>query len=180
MGNFDLNFNCKIMSTTYVFKWFCITIGGFIGWFIGEFEPIFPLGIVMILFVLYDAYSAYLLDKRVHKKYPDKVQRRKAKFNSFKFGKVIKKTIPERLALIILAYLAEKYVFLHVDWHLEYVCCAAIIFEQLLSIAENMSSCNDTDSRFWKMLKKILIDKTEKHLEVELDEYKEDKEEEES
>lgn len=172
MGNFDFKFKWHIMSVTCFFKWLCITIGGFVGWLVGEFEPTFPLIIVMALFIFYDAYSAYQLDKRVKKKYPDKAKREAAKFNSFAFGKVLRKTLPERIALIILAYLAQKYVFLHVDWHLEYVCCAAILFEQLLSIAENMASCNDTDSRFWNMLKKVLIDKTERHLEIELDELK--------
>ena len=117
-------------------------------------------------------YVKYQLDKRVHKKYPDRVQREEAKFNSFDFSKVIKKTIPERIALILLAFVAQKYVFVHVEWHLEYVCTAAILFEQLLSIAENMASCTDTDSRFWKILRKVLIDKTERHFEIDLDELK--------
>lgn len=161
-------------TAEYIFKWICLTVGGAIGWLVGEFKPTFPLVIVMVLFVLYDAYSAYQLDKRVHIKYPDKAKRREAKFNSYEFGKTIRKTIPERIVLILLAYLAQKYVFLHLEWHLEYVCCAAIIFEQLLSIAENMASCNDTDSRFWKMMKKVLIDKTERHFDLNLDELKEE------
>lgn len=162
----------KVIDISYCLKWLWIGAGGVIGWFVGEFNPAFPLIVVMVLFVFYDAYSAYQLDKRVHKKYPDRVQREEAKFNSFDFSKVIKKTIPERIALILLAFVAQKYVFVHVEWHLEYVCTAAILFEQLLSIAENMASCTDTDSRFWKILRKVLIDKTERHFEVDLDELK--------
>lgn len=164
------------ISLTQVIKYLFLTVGGWIGWLIGEFEPTFPLIVVMVFFVLYDAYSAYLLDKRVKKKYPDKAKRREAKFKSYAFSKVVRKTIPERIALIILAFLAQKYVFIHVEWHLEYIATAVILFEQLLSIAENMASCNDTDSRFWNLLKKILIDKTERHLDVEFRElYEQEK-----
>ena len=163
---------------TQVFKYLFLTVGGWIGWLVGEFKPTFPLAVVMVLFVLYDAYSAWQLDKRVKIKYPDKTKRHEANFNSFCFGKVIRKTIPERLAFIILAFVAQKYVFIHVDWHLEYVATGAILFEQTLSIAENMASCNDTDSRFWKLLKKVLIDKTERHLDVEFrDLYEQEKKE---
>lgn len=168
------------LSITHILRYLYLAVGGCIGWLIGEFEPTFPLIIVMIGFVLYDAYSAFLLDKRVKRKYPDKAKRREAKFKSYAFSKVVRKTIPERIALIILAFLAEKYVFVHVEWHLEFVTTAIILFEQILSIAENMASCNDTDSRFWNLLKKILIDKTERHLDVEFRElYEKEKEAEE-
>ena len=32
--------------------------GGFAGWFIGEFKPTFPLAIVAVVFILYDAWTA--------------------------------------------------------------------------------------------------------------------------
>lgn len=147
--------------------------GGGIGWIVGEFEPTFPLIIVTVIFILYDAYTAYQLDKRVKVKYPDKAQRREAKFTSFAFGKVIKQTIPKRLWLIILAYLVEHWVFMHIGIPLSYVITGAICFEQAWSILENESSCRDEkDSRFWKLLQKIMVDKTERHLDVNLNEFK--------
>lgn len=150
-------------------------IGGVIGWFVGEFSPTFPLIIVTFVFIFYDAYTAYKLDKRVKQKYPDKAQRRKAKFTSFAFGKVIKRTIPKRLWLIILAYLVEHWVFKHVTIPLSYVVTGAICFEQAWSILENESSCrNENESRLWKMLQKIMIDKTERHFDVTLDDFKKD------
>lgn len=149
-----------------------LIFGGWIGWLIGEFEPVFPLIVVMIFFVLYDAYTAYLLDKRVKKKYPDKTSRHEAKFKSFYFGKVIRKTIPERIALIILAFLAQKYVFVHVEWHLEYIATGLCLFEQAWSCLENASSCRDDDNRLWTMLQKIMISKVERHFDVNLDEFK--------
>lgn len=155
-----------------------VAIGGWFGWLIGEFQPAFPLIIVAIIFIVYDAYTAYCLDKRVHKKYPDKVQRRKAKFTSFAFGKVITTTIPKRLSLILLAFLVEHWVFVHVTIPLSYIVTGVICFEQAWSILENESSCRDeADSRFWKMLQRIMVDKTARHFEVDLNELKDDKDE---
>lgn len=150
-----------------------MTLGGFVGWFVAEFEPAFPLVIVAVVFIIYDAWTAYNLDKRVHKAYPDKTSREAAKFTSFAFGKVIKQTIPKRLWLIILAYLAEHWVFIHVTIPLSYIVTGTICFEQFWSILENESSCRkDNDSRLWKMLQRIMVDKTERHFDVKLDELK--------
>ena len=71
-----------------------IAIGGGIGWFVAEFSPTFPLIVVAVVFILYDAYTAYELDKRVHKMYPEKKKREKAHFTSFAFGKVLRETCP--------------------------------------------------------------------------------------
>jgi len=148
-------------------------IGGVVGWFVGEFRPTFPLIIVAVIFIVYDAFTAYQLDKRVHNRYPDKAQRRKAKFTSFAFGKVIKQTIPKRLWLILLAYLVEHWVFVHVTIPLSYIVTGVICFEQAWSIMENESSCrNEADSRFWRLLQKIMVDKTERHFDIHLEELK--------
>ena len=148
-------------------------IGGGIGWLVGEFNPAFPLIIVAIVFILYDAWTAFQLDKRVKVMYPDKTKRHEAKFKSFAFGKVVRKTIPERLIVILLAFIAEKYVFIHVTIQLSYVMTGAILFEQAWSALENNSSCrSEEESRFWKMLQRIMVDKTERHFDVNLDELK--------
>lgn len=152
--------------------------GAALGWFVAEFEPTFPLITIAIIFILYDAYTAYQLDKRVKLKYPDKAQRREAKFTSFAFGKVIRETIPKRFIVIILAYLVEHWVFKHNPLPLSYIVTGVICFEQAWSILENESSCRpESDSAFWRTLKKILKDKTERHLDVDLSELtKENKE----
>ena len=150
-----------------------VAIGGWLGWLVGEFHPTFPLIIVAVIFIVYDAWTAYQLDKRVKKKYPDKTQRREAKFTSFAFGKVITQTIPKRLALILLAFLVEHWVFLHVTIPLSYIVTGVICFEQAWSIMENESSCrNDADSRFRKWLQKIMVDKTARHFDVDLNDLK--------
>jgi hypothetical protein len=48
---------------------------------------------------------------------------------------------------------------------------------QLLSIAENKASCrfpDDKDYKIWKILAKILIDKTERHFDADFSELKEE------
>ena len=140
---------------------------------IGEFKPAFLLTVVVVVFILYVAWTAFKLDKRVRTAYPDKTQRKQAKFTSFAFGKVVKQTIPKRLMLIILAFLEEHWVFIHVTIPLSYVVTGAICFEQFWSILENESSCRtESESRFWKLMQQIMVDKTERHLDVSLDELK--------
>jgi hypothetical protein len=141
-----------------------LTFGGVIGWVVGKFEPAFPLIIIATLFVLYDAWSAYELDKRVHIMYPKK-KCEQAKFMSYKFRQVIP-TLIERFVIIILAYCVERWIFVHIDVPLSYIAAGVVCAEQLLSIAENKASCRlpgDNHARVWKMLAKVLIDKTARH-----------------
>lgn len=155
-----------------VFKIWKITAmvcGGLVGWMIGEFKPAFPLAVVVVVFILYVAWTAFKLDKRVRTAYPDKTQRKQAKFTSFAFGKVVKQTIQKRLMLIILAFLAEHWVFIHVTIPLSYVVTGAICFEQFGAILQNESSCRpESESRFWKLMQQIMVDKTECYLDVNL------------
>ena len=140
---------------------------------IGEFKPAFLLTVVVVVFILYVAWTAFKLDKRVRTAYPDKTQRKQAKFTSFAFGKVVKQTIPKHLMLIILAFLEEHWVFIHVTIPLSYVVTGAICFEQFWSILENESSCRpESESRFWKLMQQIMVDKTECHLDVNLNKLK--------
>lgn len=154
-------------------------LGAAVGWVVGEFSPAFPLVVVMVVFICADAWTAWKLDKRAHKTYPDRAKRHEAKFTSFAFGKVVTQTIPNRLALIFLAYLVEHWVAIHVTLPLSYVVTGVICFEQAWSMLENEASCRpDSESRFWRMLQRVLIDKTERHLDVTLDEFKDEKKEE--
>lgn len=151
-------------------KFGAMAFGGIVGWMIGEFKPTFPLIVIAVVFIVYDAWTAYRLDKRVHLAYPDKMQRKQAKFTSFAFGKVVKQTIPKRLWLIVLAFLAEHWVFVHVSIPLSYIVTGVICFEQAWSMLENESSCrDDSEGRFWKLLQQVMVDKTSRHFDVNLD-----------
>ena len=154
------------------FEYLTTLAGGLFGWFIGKFSPTFPLVIIATLFVLYDAWSAYELDKRVHKKYPSKTKRHQAKFVSYKFKQVIP-TLIERFVIIILAYCVQRWIFVDMYVPLSYIAAGVVCAEQALSIAENKASCRepkDKHYRVWKWLAKILIDKTERHFDVSLEE----------
>ena len=150
-----------------VFEYLTLAFGGVIGWFVGKFEPAFPLIVIATLFVLYDAWSAYELDKRVHIMYP-KQKREKAKFMSYKFRQVIP-TLSERFVIILLAYCVERWVFVHINVPISYIAAGVVCAEQMLSIAENKASCRlpgDKHARVWKLLAKVLIDKTARHFDI--------------
>ena len=60
----------------------------------------------------------------------------------------------------------ERWVFVHIDVPLSYIAAGVVCAEQMLSIAENKASCRlpgDKHARIWKMLAKVLIDKTARH-----------------
>ncbi len=156
-----------------LWKFAVMAIGGVVGWMVAEFKPTFPLIVVAVVFILYDAYTAFRLDRRVRVAYPTKTSREKAKFTSFAFGKVVKQTIPKRLWLILLAYMAEHWVFVNMNIPLSYMLTGVICFEQAWSILENESSCRpEEEHRFWKLLQQIMVDKTARHFDVNLDKLK--------
>lgn len=96
--------------------------------------------------------------------------------HEFRLWKCGDKTIPKRLSLILLAFLVEHLVFIHVEIPLSYIVTGVICFEQAWSIMENESSCRDeADSKFWRWLQKIMVDKTARHFDVDLNELKDDK-----
>ena len=44
---------------TMMGKYMFMGVGAIWGWFVAEFHPAFPLAVVMVIFCLYDAYTAY-------------------------------------------------------------------------------------------------------------------------
>ena len=155
-------------------EWIMSFFGGLIGWFVGVFDPAFPLILVAITFILYDSWTAYELSTRVKKRYPDKKQR-PAKYESYKAWKMIP-TLIESCIVILLFFALQKWVFVDVYVPLSYIATGAICGVQLLSIAENKSSCRvpgDKGYNVWKVLAKVLIDKTERHFDTDLGDLKE-------
>ena len=156
-------------------EWLMGIAGGFVGWFVGIFKPTFPLILVAIAFILYDSWSAYELDRRVKKRYPNK-KKRPARYASYKAWGMIP-TMIESFIVIVLMFAAQKYIFIDLYVPLSYIATGVICGVQLLSIAENKASCrfpDDSGYKYWKVLAKVLIDKTERHFDVELDELKEE------
>lgn len=147
-----------------VFRGCCYICGVVFGWVWFHFAPTIPFHAVALLFIVSDAWTAYKLDKRVHSKYPEATAAT-GRFTSFLFGKVIRETIPERLWAIILAWTAEHWIFINIDCSLVYIVTGVIIVEQSVSMLENATSCREgNDGLFFRILKKILVDKTARHL----------------
>lgn len=150
-------------------------IGGLVGWFVGLFEPTFPLIYVAVAFIVYDSWTAFELDKRVKKRYPDR-KKRPARYNSYKAWGMIP-TMIESFVIILLMYAAQRWVFVDLYVPLSYIATGAICGVQLLSIAENKCSCRqpeDNGYRIWKVMAKVLIDKTERHFDTDLHDLKEE------
>ena len=150
-------------------------LGGFFGWFVGTFDPAFPLIYVTIAFVLYDSWTAFELDRRVKKRYPEK-KKRPAKYVSYKAWGMVP-TMIEGSLVILLMFALQKWVFVDLYVPMSYIATGVICGVQLLSIAENKSSCRfpgDRGYKVWKVLAKVLIDKTERHFDADLSELKED------
>lgn len=55
-----------------LWKLAAMTVGGMVGWMIAEFRPTFPLIAVAVIFIMYDAWTAFKLDRRVHVAYPER------------------------------------------------------------------------------------------------------------
>ena len=151
----------------YVARWIVAILGACLG----AIEPTLPLIYLCTAAVLGDCLTAWRLSKRVKERYPERVKDHKAgRFLSSHFGRVIV-TLIKAYALIIFSY----FVTLHITdgiVDLAKVSAGAICFWQLLSILENESSCSE--AKWAKLARHLLIDKTERHFDLDLSKLKED------
>lgn len=152
------------MRMEHFYKTVFALLGAGAGWVISVFRPTFPLIGVVLCFIVYDAISALRLERRAKAKYPE--QAKEGKFTSDAFSKVLANTIPTRLAAVILAFMVEQWVFPFMEFPASNCVAGLVCFEQAWSIAENESSCRDDVNIFWRILRKVMIDKTARHLNV--------------
>lgn len=132
-------------------------------------EPTAPFIFVCTLAVLFDCYTAWSLSRRVKKKYPGAND---GKFKSVYAGRVFM-TLIKVYSLTILAYLVQTHVLEGLPIKLPNIVAAAVCFWQVWSMLENESSCND--AKWAKIAQRILVDKTERHFEIDLSELKDKK-----
>lgn len=133
-------------------------------------EPTLPFIFICTLAILFDCYTAWALSRRVKKKFPGAND---GKFKSNYAGRVFV-TLIKVYALTILAYLVQTYVLEGLPIKLSNIVAAAVCFWQVWSMLENESSCND--AKWAKIAQRILVDKTERHFEIDLSELKDKKE----
>lgn len=138
----------------------------FTGGLIAIIEPALPYIGVCYLFVLGDCYTAWKLSRRAKKRFPNKAS---GKFKSVHFGEVIS-TMAEVSAAIVLGHLAQQIVLEGLPMAIPNVVAGAVIFWQAWSMLENKSSCND--AKWARVMQRIMVDKTERHFDINLDELK--------
>ena len=135
--------------------------GAVIGWL----EPMQEVMYVVFAAMVVDTVSAYQLNRRVAQKFKGmshgKLQSKRL-LNLFK-------TLISVLTVILLSYAIDQYCFPIMDLNLAYIIAFVFCMIQLVSVLENISSCND--AKWAKLLQKILIDKTSRHLDYNVGDY---------
>ncbi len=130
-------------------------------------EPTLPYALIFTLAVFYDCYSAWSLGRRVAAAHPDKAH--EWKFTSMKSARVLG-TLIKGYAAIVLAHFVTKYISGDIV-NLTKVVSGALVGWQVWSILENESSCrSERDAKLWKLLQKVMVDKTSRHFDVDLSE----------
>lgn len=132
-------------------------------------KPTVPFILICTLAILCDCYTAWDLSRRVKKKYPGVND---GKFKSNYAGRVFI-TLIKVYALTILAFLIENFIFEGLPVKLANIVAGAVCFWQVWSMLENESSCND--AKWAKIAQRIMVDKTERHFDIDLSELKDDK-----
>ena len=143
-------------------------IMGVMGACVAMIRPTFPFILVCTLAVLADCYTAWSLSRRVKKRFPGAND---GKFKSNYAGRVFI-TLIKVYSLTILVHLIDAMVFPEIALHLPQVVAGAVCFWQIWSMLENESSCNDV--KWAKIAQRIMVDKTERHFDIDLHELKEE------
>lgn len=136
------------------------------GTVIAILEPTVPYVIVCTIAVFMDSYTAWRLSIRVKKNNP---QANDGKFKS-EYARKVFTTITKIYSLIVLAYLIDVYILYFQYLYLPNIVAGAFCFLQFWSILENESSENG--SRWAKIAQKIMVNKAERHFDVDLSELK--------
>ena len=143
-------------------------IMGVMGACVAMIRPTFPFILVCTLAVLADCYTAWSLSRRVKKRFPGAND---GKFKSNYAGRVFI-TLIKVYSLTILVHLIDAMVFPEIALHLPQVVAGAVCFWQIWSMLENESSCND--AKWAKIAQRVMVDKTERHFDIDLHELKEE------
>ena len=132
--------------------------------------PVLPYGAICTAMVVADLLSARMLARRVRRRHPLPDRPPSTRFSSRRFGETLM-TLVRVYALLLLAHGVDL-VIIGADSGLSLLRFAAglVCFWQLWSILENESSAND--SAWARIAQRIMIDKTERHLGIDLPELK--------
>lgn len=132
-------------------------------------EPTLPFILICAFSVLTDCLTAWRLNRRIRKAYSKEVA--DGKLKSSHMFKMISDLVVVFLCIILAANVDE---ILLAHWggiHLANYVAAIFCLTQIVSILENESSCNGSTWAIYAQ--KILADKTARHLEIDINEFKE-------
>lgn len=129
--------------------------------------PVMPYGELCTTMIMADCASAWALSRRVKRKMAG--ERDVGKFSSQRFGRVIV-TLMKTYAALLMAHQIDTVILGTGQVSCIKFVASAVCFWQAWSVLENESSCND--SRWARMAQRWLIDKTERHLGIDLSEMK--------
>lgn len=126
-------------------------------------QPLWAFVAVCFLAILIDCWSAYKLSIRVKRKYG----KSKGKFQSFHAKKVFN-TMAFILKMLLLVFMLDKIILSPEHFYFSKFLTGAFCGLQIWSILENASS--ESENKWMKPLQKILVNKAERHFDIELDE----------
>ena len=124
-------------------------------------EPTIPFGLICIFAVVIDCWTAYRLGCRVKRFYPESSA--DGKFKSRHALKMLD-TLCVVYMCITLMYAVEQHIVTFANWYLPNITAGVFCLVEVVSILENESSCNG--SAWAVVAQKILADKTERHLNI--------------
>lgn len=138
-------------------------IGGAI---VGFFAPMFPFLIVCTLAIVFDCITAWQLAYRVKKTTKNGND---GKFRSSHAMRMFN-TMFVVFGVVVLSFCIDKMLIPDIDLYLANIVSAVFCMVQLVSILENVSSCNN--ARWAEILQKVLVDKTKRHLDIDISDKK--------
>lgn len=153
------------MHGNVIYDWLLRAAVGIGGAIIAWVEPLQGVMYVVFAAMVVDTITAYNLSRRVARKYKGMSH---GKLQSRRLLKLFT-TLVTVLTVIFLSYAIDMYCFPIMDLNLAYIVAFAFSMVQLISVLENISSCND--AKWAKLLQKILIDKTSRHLDYNVGDY---------
>lgn len=142
--------------------------------FVSFIEPTLNFFYGIVAVITLDCISAYNLNRRIKKRFPNYAT---GKLESKKALKVIY-TIGKVYGVILIIWYIEKNIIKDLSFDVTKYVAALFCFIELISVLENESSCNNA---WWaRMLQKVLMDKTKRHfdIEIDIDQLKKEQEEE--
>ncbi len=129
-------------------------------------QDISMLVLVCTIAVIFDCVSAIRLAKRVKKNGGGK-----GKIESRK-GLIIIDKLSVIYSLIVFGYLIDTYIATMFNLYLPNIIAGIFCFWNFWSILENESSLKD--ARWAKIMQRILVDKAERHFDIDLKDFKEE------